>query len=172
MADAEAKKETEGKEPAAPKAGAAKWIIVAAVTLAIMGGSIGGAVYMISPPTEDPAAAAEEGSEHGIRPAIYFDFKDSFIVPFIDGARSHYLQTELSVMARDQAVVDAIKVHAPLIRGRIIDIIGRQQYAVMQTDEGRQRLREDVRALIEGVVQTEVHLTGVESVLLTSFVMQ
>jgi len=173
-----AAKDEADSESAAPAAKAqsnvVRWVLIGAIALVVMGGSIGGALYLLGPADADApkAATAATAAAPQVKPAIYQDMKPSFIVHFMDGQKPRYLQVELSVMSRDQAVMDAIKVHAPLIRGQIIDAIGRYPYSALGTDEGKQRMREDLRALIETIVAREAHVNGVEAVLLTNFVMQ
>jgi flagellar FliL protein len=155
------------------KAGSAvgRWLLIGAVALVVMSGSIGTALYLLAP-TDGEAEPAPAKAAPQLKPAIYQDLKPSFIVHFMDGQKPRYLQVELAVMSRDPAVMDAIKVHAPLIRGQIIDAIGREPYVALATEEGKQRMREEIRALIENIVSREAHVSGVEAVLLTNFVVQ
>ena len=157
--------------PSQARSRVGRWISIGAIALVVMGGSIGAALYLLGPVDADAPTSAS-ASKAQIKPAIYQDLKPSFIVHFMDGQKPRYLQVELAVMARDEAVMDAIKVHNPLIRGQIIDAIGRYPYAALGTDEGKQRMREELRALIDGIVSREAHVSGVEAVLFTNFVMQ
>jgi flagellar FliL protein len=88
------------------------------------------------------------------------------------GNKPRVLQAELTVMTRDQAVLDAITTHAPIVRNRLIDLLSKQDFVEMQTDGGRKALMEAAKASIDGVLEEEGVPPGVEQVLLVSFVMQ
>jgi len=83
-----------------------------------------------------------------------------------------YLQTNIVVMARDQLVIDAVNTHAPVIRSAIVNLLADEDFMVLQTDAGKQALREKMRAAIDSTLQKEANLSGVEAVLFNSFVMQ
>ena len=75
-------------------------------------------------------------------------------------------------MARDQLVIDAVNTHAPVIRSAIVNLLADEDFMVLQTDAGKQALREKMRAAIDSTLQKEANLSGVEAVLFNSFVMQ
>ncbi len=75
-------------------------------------------------------------------------------------------------MARDQAVIDAVNTHAPIIRSAIINLLADEDFMVLQTDAGKQALREKMRTTINATLKKEADVDGIEAVLFTSFVMQ
>ncbi|NJN50996.1 MAG: hypothetical protein HC809_03640 [Gammaproteobacteria bacterium] len=68
--------------------------------------------------------------------------------------------------------MEAVITHTPLIRSQIINLFAAQDYADLQTDAGKTALRESLRALIDSTISREAKLSGIETVLLTNFVMQ
>ena len=91
---------------------------------------------------------------------------------YLIGAKPRVLQVEFSAVARDQAVLDALVKHDPVVRNRLLDLLSQQDYITLQTDAGRQSLRQAARQTIEAVLTKEAGVSGVENVLYTSFVMQ
>jgi flagellar protein FliL len=104
--------------------------------------------------------------------AVYHTLRPAFIVNYSTGGKPRFLQAELTVMSRDPAVVEAIITHMPLIRSQIVTFLADQDIFELQTHEGKEQLREGLRVLIDNVLSREEERSGVQSVLLTSFVMQ
>ena len=81
----------------------------------------------------------EEGAEAASAPvaapaAIYASLGDKFVVTLQEDGRQRYFQTSLSALTRDQAVVKALELHAPLIRGRLVTLLGEQDFVALRTD--------------------------------------
>ena len=104
--------------------------------------------------------------------AIYHNLRPPFIVNFIAGNKPRYLQAELTVMSRNSSIVEAVIQHAPLVRSRIVDLLADQDYLSLQTPDGKEKLREDLKQRINEVLNGEGEEGGIESVLITNFVMQ
>ena len=68
--------------------------------------------------------------------------------------------------------VVAVNTHAPIIRSAIVNLLADEDFMVLQTDAGKQALREKMRATMDATLSKEANLSGIEAVLLTSFVMQ
>ena len=47
--------------------------------------------------------------------------------------KQRFIQVQLSVMARDTAVLDAVELHTPVIRNRLINLYGARDFDSMQT---------------------------------------
>ena len=144
-------------------------ILFAGVLLIAIGASVGGTFFFLGgahkeAPKEEVAPAAKI--------ALYQALKPAFQVTYLVGGKSRVLQAEFNVVSRDQLVLDALTKHDPVVRNRILDLLSQQDYVALQTDVGRTALRESTRQVIESVLTKEAGVTGVENVLLTSFVMQ
>ena len=162
-----------GETPEAiAKGGRAKRLIIVAIVLLTAGGIAGAVAFYLLRAV--PTVAQSEGvaavATH--KPAIYLDLRPDFIVNSTAVGQRRYLQTNVAVMARDQAVIDAVNTHAPIIRSAIVNLLADEDFMVLQTDAGKQALREKMRATMDATLSKEANLTGIEAVLLTSFVMQ
>lgn len=145
-------------------------VLFGLILLTAIGASIGGTLYFLG--GDDGAESAAEVEDTRPDKAIYHSLRPAFIVNYVTGGKPRYLQTELTVMARDPAVIEALIDHMPLVRSQIVNFLADQDVAVLQTLNGKQQLRESLRVLMDDVLMREEQRKGVQSVLLTSFVMQ
>ena len=152
------------------KGGRRRWLIVGFAVFVVLGLAIGGALYFMRAAPDDAAAEESAAPAHAI--AIYQDLRPEFIVNSLAVGQHRYLQTDVTVMARDPAVIAAVNTHAPIIRSALVNILADQDFLLLQSDAAKQSLREKMRAAVDATVQKEAGVTGVESVLFTSFVMQ
>lgn len=163
---------TEQAEAAQPQGGKKNLIVIAAVVLVAIGASIGGTLFFLAPEEVVQESADAAPVTETAEKAIYHNLRPPFIVNFLAGNKPRYLQAEVTVMARDHVVIEAVINHTPLIRSRVVNFFADQDYRDLQTHEGKQALREGIRDAIEGVLAEESETLGIEAVLLTNFVMQ
>jgi flagellar FliL protein len=142
-------------------AAAAVVVLALAVTAWLLLGSKGG---------ED---AAEAASAPAAAPAaIYASLGEKFVVTLHEQGRQRYFQTSLSALTRDEAVIKALDLHAPLIRARLVALLGEQDFAALRTEAGKLALRDRILATLQQVLQAETGSPGVEQVFFTEFVLQ
>jgi len=142
-------------------AAAAVVVLALAVTAWLLLGSKGG---------ED---AAEAASAPAAAPAaIYASLGEKFVVTLHEQGRQRYFQTSLSALTRDEAVIKTLDLHAPLIRARLVALLGEQDFAALRTEAGKLALRDRILATLQQVLQAETGSPGVEQVFFTEFVLQ
>lgn len=153
-------------------AGRRKLVIIIGIVVVVLGLGGGAAFYFLrAAPTE--AAAHETAAATPARQlAIYLNLRPDFIVNSTAVGQRRYLQTNVVVMARDPLVIAAVNTHAPVIRSAIVNLLADQDFMVLQTDAGKQALREQMRTAIDTTLKKEANLSGIEAVLFNSFVMQ
>jgi len=126
----------------------------------------------------EPAAAqhiekaAEEKTGPGKQAALYEALEPAFLANFLINGRQHYLQLSLTAMARDQAAIDGLRTHMPLIRNRVVMILSGETFDNLQTDAGRVQLQQNLLAAMQEILQKETGKPGIEQVFFTNFVMQ
>ena len=181
MADDD-KEKADGEE--APKSGKGKLILFIIIGVVLIALSVGGtllAVKLLAPEPEPEVVLDEDGNpidpeaelEEVVKsPAIYFPIKPPLIVNYQARGRQRFLQAEISLMSRDQEVISAIELHMPRIRNSLILLFSGQIYEEMQTDEGKEILRQDVLAELQNIMEEEIGKPGIEKVLFTNLVMQ
>jgi flagellar protein FliL len=163
--------EANSAEADTPSKGRGKLLIIAGIVVTVLGIGGGAAFYFLrAAPAEAPAEEAAATSAH--KTAIYLNLRPDFIVNSTAVGQRRYLQTNVVLMSRDQAVIEAAKKLEPVIRSALINLLADEDFMVLQTDEGKKALREKMRAAADATLQKEANLTGIEAVLYNSFVMQ
>ncbi len=164
--------------------GKKKLIIFIVIGIVLIGLTIGGtllAVKMLTPEPEPVAELDEDGNpinaedsddseEKG--PAIYYPLKPPIIVNFQARGRQRFMQAEVTLMTREDDVVEAIEMHMPMIRNTLVLKFGGQDYEEMQTEEGRELLRHESLKDLQAIMEKELGKSGIEKLLFTNLVMQ
>jgi flagellar FliL protein len=162
----------EENEAAEDGGGKKKIIMLAVIGLVLIGLTIGGtlfAVQMLSPEPEAEVALGEDGKpippegeavveEETIKPAIYFPLKPPIIVNFQARGRQRFMQAEVSLMTRDNEVIEAIELHMPMLRNSLVLKFGGQEYEELQTEEGRELLRQEALKELQGLKPFSQHV--------------
>ncbi|RMF16435.1 MAG: flagellar basal body-associated protein FliL [Gammaproteobacteria bacterium] len=147
-------------------------IIMIVVVLLAAGGGVGVAWFLLSGDKGGEAEAAAEPAAPVHKPALYFDIKPPIVVAFDGNKGTRYLQVSLAVMARDQAVMDGVELHLPVIRNKLINAIGSKDFQSLVPAEAKEALRKECRDIINQVLTDEQVAGEVEEVLFTNLVMQ
>lgn len=167
-------KSEEVKDPAVKGKGKLKFIIIIVVALLLaIGASVGGTWFFLhksAAKTEDhPAEAA---APTGKVPAIYEPMAPAFVVNLDQNGRQRYLQVSITLMTRDKAGLDALKVHMPVIRNNLVMLFSGQSFDALATPIGQEMLRQKATASVQEVAQKEVGKLVVDQLLFTNFVLQ
>lgn len=179
--DNEEQKDEEASSKPSVLAGKKKLILIVVAALLVIGSSIGGTLYLLGFFASDEIA--EEGDEQETvaaataevekpKAAMYFPIKPAFVVNFPSRGRQRFLQVDMTVMTRDMEVLNAMQTHSPLIKNQLVMLLGGESYDELQTEEGKELLRQKSLEALQAIMQQEVGKDGVEQVLFTSFVMQ
>ncbi len=151
-------------------------IIVVAVLLAV-GLSVGGTWFFLNKQSggdadEAKAAAAAESAVPVKQAAIYEELAPAFVVNFNHQGRARYMQVSVALMSRDQASLDALKVHMPVLRNRLVMLFSSQDFAALITPVGKEMLRQQATASVQELAEKETGKITVEQVLFTNLVLQ
>ncbi len=168
--------ELESEEESSSGGSKGKLIIMVEAGLLLMATIIGATLYFLGlfggdDEIEDGAGIPEEVVEVQAA-AMYYPIKPSFIVNFQSRGRQRYLQVDVNIMTRGSKVFDAIQAHLPLIKNQLVMLFSGENYENLQTDEGRELLRQKAQHEVQAIVEQETGLAGVEQILFTNFVMQ
>jgi flagellar protein FliL len=149
-------------------------LIVVAVLLAV-GLSVGGTLFLLKKDggkneasVEAPAAASAPGKQ----PAIYEELTPAFVVNFDFQGRPRYMQVSVALMGRDQAALEALKVHMPVLRNNLVMLFSSQDFETLATPVGMEMLRQQATASVQELAQKETGKQAVEQVLFTNLVLQ
>lgn len=153
-----------------------KIIIIVVAVLVLAGAGIAAYIFLGSDSSGDAAetAGAEVGQAEELEQEeepIYMPLDPAFVVNFEHNGGIRYLQLSLQIMAYDQAVLDKVAANIPAVRNNLIMLFSGQDYDYLTTLEGKENLRQEVRASINQVVRFK-DKSGVNEVFFTGFVMQ
>ncbi len=174
-------------KPAEKKgSGLLKILLMAVGGLILIGGSVGATLFLTGALNKNAGEGhAEAGAApgHGAAnpaapivplrgPTIYHPLDPAFIVNFEDQGMLRYLQIGLTIMTRDQRIIDAINQNIPQIRNDLILLFSNQKMEVLASTAGKEKLRAQALAQIQGILTREIGIPGIEAVYFTAFVLQ
>lgn len=145
--------------------------VVVAISL-----SVGATLYFLSGSEEGAGTgeslAATAEAEVMAAPARYFNFGKPFITTVSsEGKSSRYLQVYVSAVVHDPAAESAMESHRPLLRSRLLTMLGSGDFLTLQSEEGRQALKGELLNTVNGVLEQE-GAPAVDQILFTNFVLQ
>lgn len=155
-----------------PQTGAMSPIAITFIMLILLAG--GGAYYyfvMLNDDTREQDKTAKEQAQGGL-PPIYLDLDPAFIVNFEHKGTLRYLQANLSVMARDQTIIDKVTLHMPAIRDSVLTLLSNKTYSELSGKAHKEKLRLEMLLEIRKIIGTSNTGHSVENVYITGYVMQ
>ncbi|MDE1461481.1 flagellar basal body-associated FliL family protein [Spartinivicinus poritis] len=168
---ADNKEQEQAQEEEKEAGGNKKLIVFIVIALLLIGISIGVTIFLMMGGDEE-STETEQPTEPVKQPAVYQSLDPPFVIDFNVSGRQRFLQVNLTVMGRDAEALEGLKKHMPLIRNNLVLLIGGFEYQSLQTEEGKEKLRESITKSIQEVLEKEIGKPGIEQVLFTNFVMQ
>lgn len=168
-----AKDDKDQNQEAGGKSSSKKWIVIGVGAVLLIAIIIGATLYFTGFFDEEKATeTAAEETEAPPKPAIYQKLEPAFLVNYQNKPGARVMQIEISLMARDQAAIDGINLHAPVIRNNILLLLSGQEPETLKTTEGKVALQQLVLDEVNKVLSEHNVQQTVESVFFTSLVMQ
>jgi len=121
-------------------------------------------------PAAKPAAAKPKKADAG--PARYFAMEPPLVVNLSEDGAVRYLQVNVEVMARDEKVIQAVQQNVPLIRNDLVQLLSDRPSGELMSREGREKMRAEAQAAVNGILEREAGGAQIESLLFTGFVVQ
>ncbi|MFX1722642.1 flagellar basal body-associated FliL family protein [Stenotrophomonas sp. AS1] len=149
-------------------------LLATALAAVLAAGAAGGGVWYFTQPKHDDKATKPAASKSAVpAPAQYFGLEPPFVVNLnssFDGPR--YLQVEVQLMSRDPAAMEAIKLHAPAIRAKLLMLFSQVEPSDIADRAGKERLQASSLAEVQKLLKAETGKPGADELLFTSFVTQ
>ena len=165
-----AKSDAAVKDPATK--GKLKLIILVVVALLLAIGVSVGATWFFMHSAENKPAAVEETAVSGKQAAIFEPLLPAFVSNYNQNGRQRYMQVSITMMGRNQADLEALKVHMPVIRNNLVMLFSGQDFATLASPVGQEMLRQKATASVQEVAQKELGKVAIEQLLFTNFVLQ
>jgi flagellar FliL protein len=130
---------------------------------------------------EDDAAAPGEKAGKGAKgkkeakpkpPPQYLAFDPPLVVSFQDQSSMRFLQVTVEVMGRDEATMEAVKSHMPVIRNNLLMLLGGKTVADLTSREGKEALRQESLKEVQKILKNNTGKPGIEDLYFTTFVVQ
>lgn len=167
-----AKSEEAAKEPSSKGKGKLKLILLIVLVLILAIGASVGATWYFMHSAQSKPAEQEQAHSNVKPPAIFEQMLPAFVANFNQNGRQRYLQVSITLLARNQADLDALKVHMPVIRNNLVMLFSAQDFDTLATPVGQEMLRQKATASVQAVAQKEVGKVVIEQLLFTNFVLQ
>jgi len=169
--------DTEPEESAAPvkkKRSLVKLALLLVLPLAAAGG---GAWYFLrgqepAAPTKPGAAKAATAKPVNTKPPVFVTLEPFTVNLQQDDAGPQYLQVGLALKATDESLVEAVKLHMPEIRNRVLLLLSSKKASEIASLEGKKTLSTDLTREIVQPLAGSAAARALDSVLFTSFVIQ
>jgi flagellar FliL protein len=154
----------ESAEAAPPPKKSKKKLFVLVAALVVVLGLAGAGVWYF---TQDAGADKAEAAPAKVP---VFLALDTFTVNLQDGEQ--YLQLDITLQVADQAQVDAIKLHMPRVRSRLLSLLSSKHADELMSAEDKKKLTAEIMAQVKQPFEGKGKPQQVEDVLFTSFVIQ
>ena len=118
------------------------------IILAVIG-SLGGAAYWYL--TQHRNGNPSEAKPQPAKPPIFVPL-EAFTVNLQLEESPMFLQTGLSLKVADSTVVDALKLHMPEVRDRILLLLSSRKASELLTVDGKRKLSSDIVAAINAIL--------------------
>lgn len=121
-----------------------------------------------------PLSALASASGEGTRPASpYFELQPAFVANYGGPGAMHFLKVEIVLrLAKDEQASREVSHHMPYIRHVLVMLLSKQTDESLATMEGKENLRAQALAAVQGVLQAETGKALVDDLLFTNFVVQ
>jgi flagellar protein FliL len=154
----------EAAEAAPAKKSRKKLFIIIGAVVVLLGGGGAGAWFLTQGSHSSVKAEAEPPKAPVFLPL------DTFTVNLQDGEQ--YLQTDITVQVADQDQVDAIKLHMPRVRSRLLTLLSSKHADELVSAEDKKKLVQEILQQMKQPFDPNGKAPQVEDVLFTSFVIQ
>ena len=171
----------ESKSKEGEKKSSKKLILIIALILLLVGGAA--AYYFMYKPTgtESQDIRAKEvaennqkdsGKQEEAEPEFYYELAEPLVVNFPAGSSAKIIKVALSVLVTEEASVESLKKHEPMIRNNLLMVISSIGADKVKTLEGKQELRAMMLTEIGKVLEKMTGKNTAKDVFFTEFVMQ
>lgn len=142
-------------------------IIILAVALSVVG-----TLWFLGDGFSEGSDEAETvATESAFVASSYTDLERALVTTVQAQGRQRYAQVHVSFEAKDPAALTAADTHMPLIRSKLVTVLGNSDFNELQTPDGRAALAEQMLVTVNEVLVQE-GAPEIKQVLFRNFVVQ
>lgn len=151
-----------------------KKIILIAVAVVLLAAIAAGAMLFLKDDQSADNEAATMDPEQVLKVGdpIYQGLDPDFVVAFQNPKTVRFIKLSVEVMARDDDVIEHVKLHMPAIRDKIIMVLSSKDEDSLLGMDGKEQLRTELLGAVQAVLTKNTGVPGIEAVYFTNFVMQ
>lgn len=142
-----AKPGAEAEAPEPPPKKGFNWKLPV-IALVVLGSAGGGAWWYMNRSHDETAKEAKVGPA---KPPVFLPL-DPFTVNLVLEENPLFMQVGISLKVADAAAVDALKLHMPEVRDRVLLLLSSQKASTLLTLEGKRNLANDIVAAINAIL--------------------
>lgn len=153
--------------------GKLKWVLLILLSSGVAGGGVWYYTRPVAAPlptTGKPSAKLAVPKPQG--PPQFISLGPSFIVNLAGDDALRFLQVDVQLITRSDAVAAAVKQLEPELRNRLLLLFGSQHVADLETRDGKVKLQTQALAEVRDGLKKFNAPSDVDGVIFTSFVMQ
>lgn len=148
-----------------------KMMLIIIILVVVLLGGGAAAFFLLGGESEE--SPESESTEETQRAAVYLPLRPSFVVNFMNtGGKTRFLQLEVTLMGRDEAFMASLEDHMPLIKSKLVEVFGTQEFEELRTPEGKASMREIALVELQTLFTEELGDPGIEKIYFTIFVLQ
>ncbi len=137
-----------------------------------------------TPPAGDETAAEGEESAEGAEGeegeqmsmpntgSIYIPLKPPFVVNYGGAGRLRYLKADITVRLQDAGVANSVRHHMPYIRNNLVMLFSAQTDESINSQEGKEALRQEALKEVRDVIMQEDKREGVVDLYFNTILVQ
>jgi flagellar FliL protein len=163
--------EKDQEEAVEEKKSSKKLIIIIAVVLLLVGGGAG-YYFMFMGDSGEATEEEEQAEEAETTDYFYFDIEKPFIVQFPKGAGARLLQVSISIQVKNEAFIEDLKKHQPMLRNNLLMIINDSKPGELKTRQGKEALKNKMLEEVNSIMSKMSKENHIENLFFTSLVMQ
>ncbi len=118
------------------------------------------------------AFAEEEAAEVEPIAAIYIPIKPSFVVNYGGLGKLRYIKADISVRVKDSTTANQVRHHLPYLRNNIVLLLSKQTNDAVDTQAGKELLRQAALEEVHAVLAEEEGSSGVVDLYFDNFIVQ
>ena len=119
-----------------------------------------------------PLSQAQSPDEQAPIKAIYIPLKPPFVVNYGGKGRLKYMKASLSVRVAHRQAANSIRHHMPYIRNNLILLFSKQLDENLDTQEGKELLRQEAMDEIHAILEGEEGESGLLDLFFNQLVIQ
>lgn len=151
------------------------WLKIALPLVLLLGAAGGGAWYFLhatAPAEKGKAGAAKAAKDAHAKPPVFVTLEPFTVNLQHDDSSPQYLQVGLTLKVGDEQAAEAVKLHMPEIRNRVLLLLSGKSAGDISSVQGKESLSAELAREISKSVAGGGPAAAIDSVLFTSFVVQ